>query len=236
MLPSEKHSIHLFRAAGIDVYLHWLWFPGAVIRYLYPIGDYSAHGWIVLEVLAVFLIVLLHEFGHSLACRSVGGRAEEIILWPFGGVAFVSPPPRPGAVLWSIAAGPLVNIALTPILGVPYYLARLGSLSGVSPNAANFIQNIFFVNLVILGFNLLPVFPLDGGQILQSLLWFFLGRARSLQAATIVGFIGAAVFTALALYLQSPIFLILTAFLFSNCVSSWRYAKHLLKDHPDSTS
>jgi Zn-dependent protease len=236
MLPSQKFSIHLFRAAGIDVYLHWLWFPGAVVRYLYPIGDYSSHGWIVLEILALFLIVLMHEFGHALACRSVGGLAEQIILWPFGGVAFVAPPPRPGAVLWSIAAGPLVNVALTPILGLLYYLAHVTGLNGVSPDAVNFIQNIFFINLVILGFNLLPVFPLDGGQILQSLLWFFLGRARSLQAATIVGFIGAAGFTAWALYLNSPIFLIMTAFLFSNCVSSWRYAKYLLKDRPDSTA
>ena len=61
-----------------------------------------------------FLIVLLHEFGHALACRQVGGTANQIVLWPLGGVAYVNPPQRPGATLWSIAAGPLVNVALLP--------------------------------------------------------------------------------------------------------------------------
>ena len=68
----------------------------------------------MLECLALFLIVLMHEFGHQLACRQVGGQTHDIMLWPLGGVAYVSPPQRPGAQLWSIAAGPLVNVALFP--------------------------------------------------------------------------------------------------------------------------
>ena len=59
---------------------------------------------------------MMHEFGHALACRQVGGQANRIVLWPLGGIAFVSPPPRAGAMLWSIAAGPLVNLLLAPIL------------------------------------------------------------------------------------------------------------------------
>src|SRR5438477_7968109 len=74
--------------------------------------------WGVLEYLSLFVIVLIHEFGHALACRQVGGVANRIVLWPLGGVAFVNPPRRPGAYLWSIAAGPLVNVALIPILAV----------------------------------------------------------------------------------------------------------------------
>ena len=71
-----------------------------------------------LEYLALFLIVLTHEFGHQLACRSVGGKTHDIVLWLLGGVAYVSPPQRPGAQLWSIAAGPLVNVALIPVFSV----------------------------------------------------------------------------------------------------------------------
>ena len=71
--------------------------------------------WPVLEYLALFVIVLVHEFGHALACRQVGGQANQIVLWPLGGVAYVAPPPRPGATLWSIAAGPLVNVVLAPV-------------------------------------------------------------------------------------------------------------------------
>ena len=80
-------------------------------------GRYNSLVWNALEYLALFVIVLLHEFGHALACRQVGGTADRIMLWPLGGVAFVNPPQRPGATLWSLAAGPLVNVALLPILG-----------------------------------------------------------------------------------------------------------------------
>ena len=62
--------------------------------------------------------MLTHEFGHQLACRSVGGQTHDIVLWPLGGVAYVTPPQRPGAQLWSIAAGPLVNVVLVPVLSV----------------------------------------------------------------------------------------------------------------------
>jgi Zn-dependent protease len=68
-------------------------------------GDYSSIAWNVMEYLALFLIVMLHEFGHALACRQVGGTANRIVLWPLGGVAYVNPPQRPGATLWSIARG-----------------------------------------------------------------------------------------------------------------------------------
>ena len=64
--------------------------------------------------------MLTHEFGHALACRSVGGTADNIMLWPLGGVAYVNPPQRPGATLWSIAAGPLVNVALALPLTVAW--------------------------------------------------------------------------------------------------------------------
>ncbi len=80
--------------------------------------SYSSITWNVLEYLALFLIVMLHEFGHALACRQVGGTANQIVLWPLGGVAYVNPPQRPGATLWSIAAGPLVNVAFLVILSL----------------------------------------------------------------------------------------------------------------------
>src|SRR3954470_6909181 len=109
-------GFRLFRLFGIDVFLHWSWIVVGALEIQYRRGQYSSVGWNVAEYLALFAIVLLHEFGHALACRQVGGRADRILLWPLGGVAFVDPPPRPGATLWSIAAGPLVNVALIPVL------------------------------------------------------------------------------------------------------------------------
>ena len=134
-------------------------------------------------------IVLLHEFGHALACRQVGGQANQIVLWPLGGVAYVAPPPRPGATLWSIAAGPLVNVALAPFLGVLWWLGHASGWAETIRTAINLLRR--FASLTgLLIFNMLPIYPLDGGQILQSLLWFVLGRARSLMVTVVIGFIG----------------------------------------------
>ena len=108
-------SLKLFRVAGIQVYVHWSWLVIAVIELESRANTYHAVIWNVIEYLALFGIVLMHEFGHALACRQVGGKSDRIMLWPLGGVAYVQPPPRPGALLWSIAAGPLVNVILVPI-------------------------------------------------------------------------------------------------------------------------
>ena len=162
-----------------------MWFLVAGYQIQFRGTAYDSMIWNVWEYLALFGIVLLHEFGHTFACRQVGGTADRIVLWPLGGVAFVSPPPRPGAVLWSIAAGPLVNVALIPVLWI------VGKLVGGSALAdtewMQLVRTVTWINLGLLIFNMLPVYPLDGGQILQSLLWFGIGRAKSLLVVTIIG-------------------------------------------------
>ena len=87
-------SIPLFRIVGIQVYLHWTWLLIAYFEIVNRVNRYQSMIWNVIEYLALFGIVLMHEFGHALACRQVGGQANRIMLWPLGGVAFVQPPPR----------------------------------------------------------------------------------------------------------------------------------------------
>ena len=182
----------LFRVAGIQVYLHWTWLVVGYLEVVTRVNRYSSVGWNVLEYLALFGIVLLHEFGHALACRQVGGQANRILLWPLGGVAFVQPPTRPGATLWSIAAGPLVNVALAPITIGACMAAAFAGLDDVNPDLMHFLVSLAAINAGLLLFNLLPIYPLDGGQIFQCLLWFALGQARSLMVAGILGVAGAA--------------------------------------------
>src|SRR5882672_3948876 len=124
MASAREGSIRLFHFAGVDVFIHWSWFLVAVYEIQTGNKRYSSVGWNIAEYLALFLIVTLHEFGHAMACRQVGGSANQIVLWPLGGTAYVDPPPRPGATLWSIAAGPLVNLALLPLLWVLLSLSR----------------------------------------------------------------------------------------------------------------
>jgi len=225
----RQNAIRLFRFNGIDLSLHWSWFLVAA----YEIGGrqraYSSITWNVLEYLALFLIVMLHEFGHALACRQVGGIANQIVLWPLGGVAYVNPPQRPGATLWSIAAGPLVNVALVPILVVLGRSMRSLGLNQAMPNAFLLLRSVALINLGLLIFNMLPIYPLDGGQILRSLLWFVMGRARSLMAATVVGFLGVAGLIILALRFQSVWFGVIAAFILMNCWKGLQQARALLR-------
>lgn len=199
---TRKHpwSIPLFRFAGIQVYLHATWFLVAFIRIPAFVGEEVSLAWAAAIYVTLFAIVLMHEFGHSLACRQTGGQTHDIILWPLGGIAFVSPPPRPGATLWSIAAGPLVNVALVPVLGGLWYASRAFGWTEAIPALNAYFGSVFWINGGLLIFNVIPVYPLDGGQILQSILWFWMGRVRSLQLAAKIGLVGVAGFGLLAIW------------------------------------
>ena len=227
-MPTRQGSIHLFRLFGIDVYVHYFWFL-AVAYFVSQIKGYSSLIWSVLECLSMFLIVLIHEFGHAFACRSVGGQANQIILWLFGGVAYVSPPPRPGAQLWSIAAGPLVNVILLPILTGLWLIAGQIGWDETAPDAFRFLFHVQFINILLLVFNLMPIYPLDGGQILRSLLWFIFGRANSLIVATTIGFIGVALLILLAIALRSVWLGLMSGFILWNCWGGLRQARALAR-------
>jgi Zn-dependent protease len=229
-MPSARQgSIRLFRFAGIDLFLHWSWFLVAAYEIQNRKGSYSSVTWNVLEYLALFLIVTTHEFGHALACRQVGGRADQIVLWPLGGVAYVDPPPRPGATLWSIAAGPLVNVALIPFLWIAVTMSRSAGMAATAPDLFQLLQAVFLINVWLLAFNILPIYPLDGGQILRALLWFVMGRARSLMVAAILGLIGVAGFIGLAIWQQSVWYGALAAFMLMNCWGGLQHARALLQ-------
>jgi len=196
-------SFRLFRLFGITVFLHWSWLLFAA--YQFDKGSrFYGNPFLGLSVyIGLFALVLMHEFGHALACRQTGGFAREILLWPLGGVAYVQPPPRPGAHLWSIAAGPLVNVVLIPVFMI------LKQLPGTH-NQYILIHTLAQINTMLLIFNLLPIYPLDGGQILRSLLWFKMGPIGSLKVASLIGLAGAGCFILFAI-LQREIWLGLIA-------------------------
>ena len=206
-------SLRLFTLFGIPVFLHWTWLIVAVLELTWGSRFGLTLPWAAALYVTLFAMVLLHEFGHALACKSVGGTVDKILLWPLGGIAFVRPPPRPGPYLWSFVAGPLVNVVLL-FPSVPLYFAFLENDSQLG----EFVRAAVGLNALLLAFNLLPVYPLDGGQIVQSLLWFVVGRARSLQIAAGFGILGALAAGAVALYFHQPWFALLAAF---GIVQSW---------------
>ena len=225
-MPTRNNSIHLFRLFGIDVYLNWLWLLAAgYIIWQYKSEDNSPWILSVLLCLSLYLIVLVHEFGHQLACRQVGGKTHDIVLGPLGGVAYVSPPERPGPQLWSIAAGPLVNVVLVVLLSVLWSASYHLGFYDSHPDIYDFCHGVWQINLGLLIFNMLPIYPLDGGQILRSLLWFVIGRAKSLLVVSIIGFIGVAGVIVLAVLLHSLWLGFITVFILMSC---WRGLKHAL--------
>lgn len=229
MSSTRQGSLRLFRLWGIDVHLHWSWFVVAIYSVSTRVPNYENPAWALAEYLALFLIVLMHEFGHSLACRQVGGRSDQIVLWPLGGVAYVDAPSRPGATLWSIAAGPLVNVALVPLL---FGLARAMGAAGMfeaNPDLYEAVRAIFWINIGLLIFNLAPVYPLDGGQILRSLLWYGLGKARSLQVATVIGLVGGVALAGLAAWQMSIWTGVVAFFMLSSSWQSFQQAGELRK-------
>ena len=220
-------AIRLFKFGGIQVYLHFSWFIAAAYVFTQRAGLYESPIWAAYEYVALFGIVLLHEFGHALACRQTGGQADQIVLWPLGGIAFVDPPRRPGAVLWSIAAGPLVNVALVPLLSIALSLAQA---DGGPSDFYRLVWHVWQINWVLLIFNLLPVYPLDGGQILRALLWFPLGEIRSLQIASVIGLIGGACLAIYALMVWSFWLGLMAFFLLSRAIAGWQYAKVMVAE------
>jgi Zn-dependent protease len=226
---SEKGSWRLFRVSGIDVRLHWTWLVAAYYDIKVRPSQYDSIVWNAIEYLSIFGIVLLHEFGHVLACRQVGGIANRIVLWPLGGVALVQPPPRPGAVLWSLAAGPLVNVALVPVTIVLLVASHFAGLGEAVSDMGKYVIALAVINAGLLFFNLLPIYPLDGGQILHALLWFVIGRGMSLMVATVLGLVLGFGVLALAVAIQDWWLCILAGFALLSSYRGFRSARLRLR-------
>ena len=182
------------KVAGVRVSLHWTLPPFVAVLVLLWQGRYSTWPWWALgEVAGLYAIVVLpHELGHLAAARSLGWRPREVILWPLGGLALIEPAPATWrARLWFVAAGPLVNVLLVPILFGAWY--ELGYYRGGDVSALLWTWS--WLNVYMLAANVLPIWPLDGGQIVAALSQACLGRTR---AAAVVGALGLAGSLALA--------------------------------------
>ena len=139
-----------------------------------PLSAYVAMG--VLGALGFFASIVIHEFCHSLVARRYGLPMKGITLWILGGVAEMSDePPSAKAEFLMAGAGPLASAAIALIC---YELARLGHQLAWSDLATGTLGYLARINLILLIFNLIPAFPLDGGRLLRALLWGWRGRVH----------------------------------------------------------
>ena len=191
-----KWSLKIGKVAGIPVSIHWtfiilLWW--IFISY-YKIDNNLQHAINgVLFILALFLCVILHEFGHALTAKRFKIITKSITLLPIGGLAQMEKlPEKPVQELWVAIAGPLVNIVIAILLGI--YLYSTGSIPDVLDveelqilTGNSFILNLFFANIVLAIFNLIPAFPMDGGRVLRALLAFRYNRSKATKIAAGIG-------------------------------------------------
>jgi Zn-dependent protease len=211
-------SLPLFRVPAwvpglrsINVRLHILYIIIGVSELLSATKENSIGVPYVATMMGVlFVLVLLHEFGHCLACRLVGGQAEQILMWPLGGLAMCRPPHRWQPALITTLGGPGVNFVLAPVFALALVAAGADWSSVIfnpfQPQAV--VAKVYFLggnwlawlwaahymNLLLLAFNmLLPMYPMDGGRVVQEILWWRIGYKRSMVIAVNVGLAAAVV-------------------------------------------
>ncbi|MFI6478181.1 site-2 protease family protein [Nonomuraea sp. NPDC050663] len=187
--PQEFSGIRMGRPFGIPVYVSWTWFiVAAVITWMYAEavrtqlpGIDTVVSYVVAFVFAVLLYVsvLLHELAHSVAAKMYGLRVRRITLYLLGGVSEIeSEPKSPGREFVIAAVGPLLSLGLAGLgLGLDWLLFNEGGIAEV------LVRMLWFANLIVGVFNLLPGLPLDGGRMLRAGVWKASGDAGT---ATVV--------------------------------------------------
>jgi Zn-dependent protease len=209
-----RWAVPLYTAFGIAVRLHVFFIVYIVVDLLSSLRkDSLGIGYRATLLGVLFGLVLLHEYGHCIACRKRGGDADEIILWPLGGLALCRPPHDWLSNLVTTIGGPAVNLVLLVPLGLTVYFttgltsaalfnlfdpsaAYLG-VAGGSPVATWLtitLVSAHIANTYLLLFNvLLPMYPMDGGRILHALLWKKHGYYKATDIATLTGMVIAGV-------------------------------------------
>ena len=181
-------SIPIIRIAGIQLRIHvtfllliaWLGFG------YYRTGGSAAAASGVTFILLLFLCVVLHEFGHALAAKSFGINTPDITLLPIGGVARLERmPEEPRQELIIAIAGPAVNVVIAGCLFL--VMGSRHMLNSAAVQGGDLIGQLLTINIVLVLFNLLPAFPMDGGRVLRALLATKLSYARATQVAASIG-------------------------------------------------
>jgi Zn-dependent protease/predicted transcriptional regulator len=211
-----RWSWRLFRAGGVGIYVHVTFF---LLLIWVGVQNYLVkHQWQdavagIIFILALFTIVVLHEFGHAMMARRFGVGTRDITLLPIGGVARLDRmPEEPKQELAIAIAGPAVNVLLAVLLfSLLAMINQLGATHELVGNGSHFLWNLVRINIVLAVFNLLPAFPMDGGRVLRALLATRMNYVRATSIAANVGQAMAIMFGVAGLFVN-PLLVLVAVF------------------------
>ncbi|MCC6419325.1 MAG: site-2 protease family protein [Gemmataceae bacterium] len=211
-------SLRIGRAFGIDMFIHWTFWLLPASLVLLGTGGEGAELALNLTVLAAaFGCVLLHELGHALTARQFGVSTRDITLYPIGGVARLERmPERPAHELWIALAGPAVNLVIGAFLiTVLMVMSLLDPTFMLGTAVGLMLFRLLIVNVMLVLFNLLPAFPMDGGRVLRALLAMGVGNLQATKVAAGVGVGMAALIGLVGIFLlSSPWLVVIALFVF----------------------
>lgn len=211
-----RWSLPLYRAWGIAVRIHLIFIVIIVARLISTLVENKIGiAFMATWMAGLFLLVLLHEYGHCIACRKAGGEADEILMWPLGGLASCLPPNNWKAHFITVLGGPGVNVVLLPFLAGGLLAVTGGSWSlvlfnpldldgaGAEAFAYGFLGwtlwTLHLSNVMLLAFNMLvPMYPMDGARVVHALIWRAKGKATADRLTWTIGIVAAIVLGTLA--------------------------------------
>jgi Zn-dependent protease/CBS domain-containing protein len=206
-----KGSIRLFRIFGISVNIHITFF--LLLLLVLPSGV----KW-VFVIVAIFFLVIIHELSHSLVAKYFGVTVNEITLLPIGGVSSMTKmPEKPSQEFFISIAGPLSNVVILLVFFFPakYLLGPEVLFHGLSTATWPLtIAYIYWINLMLAAFNLLPAFPMDGGRVLRALLATKLGYQKATKIAVNFGHVFALIFAYFGITRFNIILIIIAVFIY----------------------
>jgi Zn-dependent protease len=221
-------SINLFRVRGIMISLHFSFL--LLLAYVcyagWQEGGVPGLWWSAAIFLAIFICVVLHEFGHSFMAMRFGIHVRGILLMPIGGMAqFDSIPRRPIQEFLITAAGPAVNFAIAAVLWLGVDFPDDWDATAIPSSAGDLARLLLVSNLVMGIFNLIPAFPMDGGRILRALLATRIAYLRATFWAVTVAKVMTALGIAASLYFENYLATAVFIFIFLAGEAEYRSVK-----------
>ncbi|HHN48123.1 MAG TPA: site-2 protease family protein [Bacteroidales bacterium] len=228
----SRYSLNLGKPFGIRVSVHWtfslliLWIVFISVNRGLELPQIFMH---IVFVLALFVCVVLHELGHSLAAIKLGGKVSHITLLPIGGMAHMTKmPEKPREEFIVSAAGPLVNVVIAGLLWLYLLFVNPVDYEKMEFNvitANNFPLMLLVANLFIVAFNLIPAFPMDGGRLFRSALAIKMSRLKATRIAKDIGQLFAIIFIAAGLFFN-PFLVVIGFFILLGAKGEYEMIKY----------